>query len=63
MLPASSLTTKKRAGVKTELDRWALFLRLDDAGEQMKDPAFHRHERCDGLMIITPEYNHVIQGC
>ena len=36
-------------------------MRLDDAGEQIKDPKFASTiERCDGLIIVTPEYNH---GC
>jgi len=54
--------TKKRAGVDTEfIDVRTLPMRLDDAGEQMKDPAFSATiERCDGLIIVTPEYNH---GC
>jgi len=56
--------TKKRAGVETELiDVRALPMRLDDAGEQMKDPTFSSTiERCDGLIIITPEYNHGYPG-
>ena len=56
--------TKKRAGVETELiDVRALPMRLDDAGEQMKDAAFSSTiERCDGLIIITPEYNHGYPG-
>src|SRR5437660_10615038 len=38
-------------------------MRLDDAGEQMKDPAFSATvERCDGLIIVTPEYNHGYPG-
>jgi len=54
--------TKKRAGVETEfVDVRALPMRLDDAGEGMKDPAFSAMvERCDGLILVTPEYNH---GC
>jgi len=54
--------TKKRAGVETEfIDVRTLPMRLDDAGEQMKDPKFALTiERCDGLIIVTPEYNH---GC
>jgi NAD(P)H-dependent FMN reductase len=54
--------TKKRNGVKTEfIDLRTLPMRLDDAGEQMKDPKFASTiERCDGLIIVTPEYNH---GC
>jgi NAD(P)H-dependent FMN reductase len=56
--------TKKRANVETELiDVRKLPMRLDDAGEQMKDPAFSATiERCDGLIIVTPEYNHSFPG-
>src|ERR1700737_4660598 len=56
--------TKKRAGVETEfIDVRALPMRLDDAGEQMKDPKFASTiERCDGLIIVTPEYNHIFPG-
>jgi NAD(P)H-dependent FMN reductase len=55
---------KKRAGVETELiDVRSLPMRLDDAGEQMKDPKFSASiERCDGLIIVTPEYNHGYPG-
>src|SRR5205823_3178736 len=56
--------TKARAGVETELiDVRALPMRLDAAGEQMKDLAFSSTiERCDGLILITPEYNHGYPG-
>lgn len=56
--------TKKRAGVETELiDVRTIPMRLDDAGEQMKDPKFSAAiERCDGLVIVTPEYNHGYPG-
>src|SRR6058998_4356720 len=56
--------TKKRADVETELiDVRSLPMRLDDAGEQMKDPAFSATvERCDGLILVTPEYNHGYPG-
>src|ERR1700675_3170990 len=56
--------TKKRAGVETELiDVRSLPMCLDDAGEQMKDPTFSATiERCDGLIIVTPEYNHGYPG-
>jgi len=56
--------TKKRAGVETEfIDVRKLPMRLDDAGEQMKDPQFSSIiERCDGLIIVSPEYNHSCPG-
>jgi NAD(P)H-dependent FMN reductase len=56
--------TKKRAGIETELiDVRDLPMKLDDAGEQMKDPKFAAAiERCDGLIIVTPEYNHGYPG-
>ena len=45
--------TRKRAGVETELiDVCALPMKLDDAGEDMKDPEFSATiNRCDGLII------------
>jgi NAD(P)H-dependent FMN reductase len=56
--------TKKRADVETELiDVCELPMKLDDAGEQMKDPKFSATiARCDGLIIVTPEYNHGYPG-
>lgn len=56
--------TKERARVETELiDVRTLPMRLDDAGEQMKDPGFSAMmERCDGLIIVAPEYNHGYPG-
>ena len=53
---------QNRAGVETEfIDIRHLPMKLDDAGEQMKDPKFAATiERCDALIIVTPEYNH---GC
>jgi NAD(P)H-dependent FMN reductase len=56
--------TKKRAGVETELiDIRNLPMKLDDAGEQMKDARFSATiDRCDALIIVTPEYNHSFPG-
>jgi NAD(P)H-dependent FMN reductase len=56
--------TRKRAGVETELiDLCTLPMKLDDAGEQMKDAKFSATiNRCDGLIIVTPEYNHGYPG-
>jgi NAD(P)H-dependent FMN reductase len=56
--------TRKRTGVETELiDVCTLPMRLDDAGEQMKDAKFSATiNRCDGLIIVTPEYNHGYPG-
>jgi NAD(P)H-dependent FMN reductase len=56
--------TKKRKDIETELiDVGKLPMRLDDAGEQMKDPTYSATiERCDGLIIVTPEYNHGYPG-
>ena len=56
--------TKKRAGVDTELiDVRKLPMQLDDAGEQMKDAAFSATiDRCDAIIIVTPEYNHGYPG-
>ena len=56
--------TRKRAGVETELiDVCTLPMKLDDAGEQMKDAKFSATiNRCDGLIIVTPEYNHGYPG-
>src|SRR5437016_12114453 len=56
--------TKKRAGVETELiDVRKLPMKLDDAGEQIKDPVFSETiDRSDALIIVTPEYNHSFPG-
>jgi NAD(P)H-dependent FMN reductase len=56
--------TKKRPDIETELiDVCKLPMKLDDAGEQMKDPQFSATiKRCDGLIIVTPEYNHGYPG-
>ena len=56
--------TKKRPDVETELiDVRKLPMQLDDAGEQMKEAAFSATiDRCDGIIIVTPEYNHGYPG-
>ena len=56
--------TSRRADVETELiDVRRLPMKLDDAGEQMKDPKFSATiERSDGLIIVAPEYNHGYPG-
>ena len=48
---------KKRPEIETELiDVRQLKMRLDDAGETMKDPEFAKKmTRADGLAIVTPE--------
>src|SRR2546423_664205 len=56
--------TKGRAGLETEfVDIVKIPMRLDDAGEQMKDPAFSELvKRADALIIVVPEYNHGYPG-
>ncbi|MGH7981787.1 MAG: NADPH-dependent FMN reductase [Candidatus Udaeobacter sp.] len=56
--------TKKHVDVETELiDVRELPMRLDEAGEQMKDAAFSATiERCDGIILVVPEYNHGYPG-
>jgi NAD(P)H-dependent FMN reductase len=56
--------TRKRAGVETELiDVRELPLSLKDAGEQIKIPEFSdKMKRCDGLILVVPEYNHGYPG-
>src|SRR5215475_1220354 len=55
---------QKREGVETELiDIRDLNLPIDDAGEAIKDPKFSETiMRADGLVIVTPEYNHGYPG-
>ena len=55
---------QKREGVETELiDIRDLKFPIDDAGEQIKDVKFSAVcERADGLVIVTPEYNHGYPG-
>lgn len=54
----------KQAGVATELiDIAELSLPTNDAGEAVRDPDFaEKMERSDGLIIVTPEYNHSFPG-
>ena len=53
-----------RAGVSTELiDLTDIAMPIDNAGEEIKDPAFaNRMAMADALVIITPEYNHSFPG-
>ena len=55
---------KKRPEIETELiDVRKLKMRLDDAGEEMKDADYaEKMTRADGLVIVTPEYNHGYPG-
>src|ERR687885_3068263 len=55
---------KKRPEIETELiDVRELKMSLQDAGQEMKDPDFGtKMERCDGIVIVTPEYNHGYPG-
>jgi len=54
----------KRPGVVTELiDIAELNLRVDSAGEDVKDPRFSAAmEWADAIVIVTPEYNHSFPG-
>ena len=54
----------KREGVETLLvDVRDLNLPVDDAGEAIKDSGFSATvQRADGLLIVTPEYNHGYPG-
>ncbi len=54
----------RRPGVVTELiDIAALPLPVDDAGEGVKDPGFsEKMNHADGLVIVSPEYNHSFPG-
>ena len=55
---------QKRPGVETELiDIRELKFPIDDAGEAIKDNAFSNMiMRADGLILVTPEYNHGYPG-
>src|SRR5690349_6749519 len=54
----------RQAGIETELiDIAGLRLPVDDAGARIKDPRFSgKIERADGLVIVSPEYNHGYSG-
>jgi NAD(P)H-dependent FMN reductase len=55
---------RKRPEIETELiDVRNLPLRLDEAGEEMKDPTFSATIlRADALVLVVPEYNHGYPG-
>lgn len=55
---------QQREGVETELiDIRNLNFPVDDAGEQIKHEQFSKTcERADGLVLVTPEYNHGYPG-
>jgi NAD(P)H-dependent FMN reductase len=55
---------QKRQGVETELiDIRDLKFAIDDAGEALKDQTFSEQMmRADGLVLVTPEYNHGYPG-
>src|SRR4029079_17336021 len=56
--------SSKRSDIKTELiDIRKVPIRMDDAGEALKDSQFCATvERADGLIIVAPEYNHSFPG-
>ena len=51
-------------GVETELIDFSDFdIPIDDAGEALKDPGFSvTVDKADGLVIVSPEYNHGYPG-
>src|SRR6476660_9504650 len=56
--------SSKRSDIKTELiDIRKVPIRMDDAGEALKDSQFGATvQRADGLNIVAPEYNHSFPG-
>jgi NAD(P)H-dependent FMN reductase len=54
----------KRPGIETELiDLARMPLRIDGAGEAIKDPTFAAQmSRADALVVVSPEYNHGYSG-
>jgi len=66
-LPVANLLVaelSRRAGIVTELiDVACMSLRVDDAGEAIKDPTFSSQmNRADALVLVSPEYNHGYSG-
>ena len=55
---------QKRPEIETELiDVRRLKMTLDDAGQAMADPEYvEKIARCDGIVIVVPEYNHGYPG-
>ena len=54
----------KRSDIETELiDIRKIPIRMDDAGEALKDSEFSvTVDRADGLILVVPEYNHSFPG-
>jgi NAD(P)H-dependent FMN reductase len=54
----------KRSDIETELiDIRKIPIRIDDAGEALKDSQFSATvTRADGLILVVPEYNHSFPG-
>ena len=54
----------KRSDIETELiDIRKIPIRMDDAGEALKDSHFSATvARADGLILVVPEYNHSFPG-
>jgi len=54
----------KRGDIETELiDIRKIPIRMDDAGEALKDSQFSATvARADGLILVVPEYNHSFPG-
>src|SRR4029450_12440413 len=54
----------KRGDIETELiDIRKIPIRMDDAGEALKDSQFSATvARADGLILVAPEYNHSFPG-
>jgi NAD(P)H-dependent FMN reductase len=65
-LAAKAVLTEaqKLRGVETELiDIANVPMPIDDAGESIKDPQFAaKMDRADGLVVVSPEYNHGYPG-